>query len=343
MNLSLPQILLNEIHMKQRIVFNRTNPESLLATVLLVNALKQLQYNVETIPYGLTGYQQPIQSYKADKTFIIGAQLSRNELHNEAFFCDELIIVDHNMVDDPYSIGVLELKEQLGNKVKIFTSDFYNDEVVSHVEDVLSRSLLKLTRVALSQIKMKDITLSELMDPNSDNAEDIKAIYDSFEAFCNVKDVSAADILIVHENIDQIYQSAHTGTAIKLKGYKSISDKIASFNGKPILKENTSRIFKARNFIQNAMTGQLYGDQKSSMLVQTIQVSEEYLYDIVRLASYPNEVVALYQDFKHYRYWWIYSSDNKNAHILANLIPHVRRVTDGVFIQLISHLPKADK
>lgn len=329
-----------------RIVFNRSSLDAVCAAAMIITAYKQKEQecHVETVPYSISSYSSPLESSLSfDKTFLIGTFLNPNQILNETLYCKDLVIVSHLKPTDKYQPFEPEHLYSLSDgKIQIFSTAFIYGKPLASLEESYSSCLSKLTKIALSSIS---IGLSEALEQSLTKLEDLGDVLTAVESFIGIKDVSAENILLVHENYDALVESAYTAKPMVFKGKNSIADKIQQDplnNRKNSIKGINSRIFKSRNYIQSSMVAQHYKNAKGSMLVQTIQTSEEYLYDVVRQASYPYQIVIVYQDHKHYRHWWIYSGNDSKTQQLPDMIPHVACFNDGEFIHLVSEIPKIE-
>jgi len=313
-----------------RIVFNRTNIDSMCATSMLVNFFKLNNYNVETVPYCTTTYCGAHTSNQYQYTFIIGHFLDSQEILSEADQTNDKIFII-----SPEFLTEQSLALSCDKSIILhYAPNAVNNTLIHTQEDCFSSCVSKLTKNLILNIP----TFSTFDKPIFEND-----LINAIENYIGVKNVQAQDILLVHENYDRIVYSAHTATVVCFDGYDKISNNLKENpldSNKKDIKTNNERIFKCRLHIRNSMSKQLYGDTKQSFLVQTIQIIEDYLYDVARLATYTYDTVVLYQDIKNNRHWWIYSVDQEKANVLASKIPQIKRIKDGVFIHLISTLPK---
>lgn len=327
---------------KIRIVFNRSNLDAVCSAAMIINALRntiEIQA-LDTVPYSYTSYSAPSISSQYFMTFVIGAFLSNNELLEEKKSCKNLYVISqYNPTNVHQWFDPAELLK-LSEDIDIYSGSFIFGQKIENVEESYSSCLSKLTRTCLAQLGVGYMTG---LEPTKEASEKMLSIINAVESFVSIKDVSAEQILLVHENYDDLLESAYIGKFMEFKGPEFVKDKLNHEPGrKTTIKGNNPRIFKARNFIQSSMTMQHYRNAKMSMMAQTIQTNEEYLYDVVRLATYPYQLVVVYHDHKHYRHWWIYSSEDSNAEKLVNMIPHIACFTDGQFIHLVSDIPKLD-
>lgn len=321
-----------------RIVFNRANIDAVCSAAMIITTLRQMPgTTIECVPYSATSYNGPNSSNYYTSTYLIGVFLNINEIMNEKSFCNNLYFITNSKPTDQYrTVDVEELHKHSDGSVEIYSSSFIHGVSISSLEDSYSSCMSKLTRICLTDKNFIPVGEDEIFS-------NMFEVASAMEAFVGIKNVSAEQILIVHENYDTMVESAYTGKAMEFKGQSFISDKVQEINGrKNTIKGTNQRIFKSRNFIQSSMTTQHYKNAKSSIMAQTIQISEEYLYDVIRLASYPYQIVVAYQDHKNSRHWWIYSSTDGKARNLVSMIPHSQCFTDGEFIHLISDIPKIE-
>lgn len=329
---------------KIRIVFNRYNIDALCATSMVVNAFRMdfRKHLIETIPYSPTDYNPPTHSQGSDYTFMIGTNAEMHENLQEFTRTANFIFINSGENTDGEEIFKLTQGSTL-----VFMPHFFNGKRLDEsIEVAYSKNLSKLTRLALKSIityKDEECNISTPLVNNLNDGGELLEVIDAVESYCQFQNVGAKAIAIVDKNYDNIIQSAFSGAAIKYYGLESIKDLLLEDpknSGNYLFKENLSRIIKARYFIQAGMANQLYRDQKNSMMVQTIQIVEEYLYDIIRLASYPYDTVVTYQDTKHHRQWWICCKDKIKLDKLLSLIPHQKMLLDGNIVHLISDIPK---
>jgi hypothetical protein len=326
---------------KVRIVFNRSNIDAICAAVLLINNCKQKGISVETVPYSMSSYSKPSASSSSNKTYVLGCFMEPHELIEELNCTDNgfVFLFTTETIDSEHPYR--KIMQESANRFCVYSPNFWCNNEIVELDQCFSPCLSKLVKFELNPNKYGDLPTPTLMV--TEEEKEFQTVLNGVEAFTNIKDVSASDILIVHENYDNLIHSAYTGTPMEFVTLKDVQHKLTKDPVNPdkfIIKSNNPRIFKARSFIQNSMTTQLFGNQKSSALAQTIQITEEYLYDIVRLATYPYDVVVTYQDHKHFRHWWIYSATDQNAKNIAELIPYLRKVNDGKLIHLVSNIPK---
>lgn len=331
---------------KIRIVFNRSNLDAVCAAAMIITAFRQNQVGclIDSVPYSVSSYSGPLESTTSfDKTFLIGTFLNSQEILNELGFCKKLFVISHIKPTDKYQpFNPEEIYSLSDNKIHIFSTSFIFGKQLLEVEESYSSCLSKLTKTALASISEE---LVDSLEKSLTNTSDLTEIMSAVESFIGIKDVSAESILLVHENYDALVESAYTAKAMVFKGPDTIADKIQQDplnKRKNTIKGINSRIFKARNFIQSSMATQHYKCSKSSIIAQTIQTTEEYLYDVVRQASYPYQIVVVYHDHKNHRHWWIYSGNDAKAQTLVDMIPHVACFNDGEFIHLVSDIPKIE-
>lgn len=332
---------------KIRIVFNRYSIDAMCATSMIVTAYKNSnnQVDIETIPYSHVSYNSPTDTQKYQKTFMIGVTPDMQDILKEIENTDKFFFINSGE-----NIKGIDVYQKSKGSAIVVMPDFMNGKQISDIDESYSTNLSKLTRVLLGSI-YDDVIVGEtsisctyLCYLNGE-ASELDDVIKAVESFTNLKQISTQDIAIVHKNYDPLIQSAFSATAMVYSGFNSIGDQLitTSKENHYIFKENTTRILKARNFIHNGMTGQLFGDRKSSMLVQTIQIVEEYLYDVIRLASYSHDAVVTYQDTKHNRQWWVYCTDKTKAEKIINSIPFLKATKDGVLTHLISEIPRMTK
>lgn len=315
--------------MKIRIIFNTSNIESMLATNIVINHLKKddeaNHYNIETVGH-THGFVT--NTKEVDWTFCIGANLTNMEILEEA----EAATNYHHIV----SKGGHAFAELLQDKGLVFSSDFVDGDSIVEEDKMFSPSLAKLTK----QVLKKYFTSSfgeEPVDivgqpkdfhpvPKTPETRMMNAV----ERFCWMENPSIHDIFNVHNNLDRIVQGAFSGTGCEY----DLKERDADFNS------NTARTTLVRNIIKKSLAGHIYGKAGNSYVVQTINCSEEYLHDIVRMVSYAYVSVIVYNDVKHHRQWWVYAKDPEVMEKIANTIPFHEKHYDGKFIYLISDMPK---
>lgn len=340
---------------KVRIVFSRYNLDAITAASLVVNSFKndERDHSIECIPYSPTDYSSPTDTQRSDYTFLIGTNMSMGEILQESAVSANFLFINSGE-----NISGAEVYSKAYTSALIFTPNFiHGKEQIG--DEVYTKNLSKLTRIALNCIYTirgdndKEYSLFKNIITDADSnvdivlANKITEVIDAVEQYCNFENVDAKVIAIVNKNYDNLVLSAFGGTKVEYFGFQSVSDSLVVETKKDLkqpvqytFKDHLPRIQKARYFIQTGMTGQLYTDRKKSMVIQTIQIVEEFLYDIIRLASYPYDTVIAYQDTKHNRQWWIYSSDSEKMDSLLKMIPHRISYKDGKLIHLISDLPK---
>lgn len=311
------------ISSKIRIVFNDYNVDAFVATSMIVNAIidsssgEDLEYCVETVPHSLTNYTSP--NKESDFTFCIGVNMDMHDILVEAEKATNFFFIGY----DRFISG-----EDITNKLKykegasIFTSDFMWGEILEEPEKRYAKNLCKLTQQLLTRY---------FTTPSQSEVPQLtKDLINAVEKYCNFYDISAKELALVHRNIDIIVDSAFNG---RYATYKPVFENIDT-------KQNSPRTTKARAIISKGMASHTYGTQKSSMIAPTLNCSEDFLYDLIRLMSYPFDTMVLYQDIKHQRQWWIYSNDQAKAARLAEMIPYHSKHQDGKIVYLVSETPK---
>ena len=307
---------------KIRIVFNDYNVDAFLATSMIINAITdsnngEMVYSIETVPHSLMNYVAP--NKQTDFTFCIGVNMEMHDILTEAEKATNFFYIAYDKyVQNEDIVNKLKLKEG----ALIFTSDHMWGEELEEAEKRYSKNLCKLTQQLLTKY---------FAIPSQEQTTDtLKDLINAVEKYCNFYDITAKELALVHQNIDIITDSAFNG---KYGFYKPLVENIE-------IKHNTTRTTKARAIISKGMAKHTYGNQKVSMMVPTLNCSEDYLYDLIRLISYPFETMLLYQDIKHLRQWWIYSSDPAKASKLAEIIPYQSKHQDGKIIYLVTETPR---
>jgi hypothetical protein len=315
--------------MNVRIIFNSYNIESMLATCVVINRLKKTTLDVQIETIGHTA-GMAMKNKEVDITFCIGTTMSNMELVEEISLTNSFfLIVSKN------GSNYLEL---LGDKGQVFSSDYMWGEAIEEHDKQFSPSLSKLTYQVLRRYFTIADEVQEEVEDNPNCAQYFKShpkspelrMMNAVEKFCWMQNPSIVDIYNVHNHLDKIHEGAFNGTGCEYNMLERDSD----------LTSNTPRITVVRNIIKKALAGHVYGKQNNSYVVQTINCSEEYLYDIVRLVSYAYESVIVYNDFKHYRQWWVYAKNPELMEKIANTIPFHEKHYDGKMIYLISDMPR---
>lgn len=302
---------------KVRIVFNSHNADAMLATAIIIEAIKATEkedtkYSIETVPHSPVNYTAPNAEY--DFVFCVGAHMNGVELLEESRRTKNLFHISYGTDQTGGSLIGL-----LGPDVHVFTP--YHMWGAAVEGEAYSVSLSKLA----IQASKRYFSIYEEETPN--DTLRLK-ICSAFEKYCQNETISAYELNLVHENLDGISTSAHDGTLID---YKDVEKKVEF--------KNSVRTIKARSIITKGLSSQLYGTQKSSLMVQTLNCSEEYIHDLVRLISFAVDYLVLYQDIKHARQFWIYAKNPAMAEEISKLIPHYRSHKDGNIVYLVSDMP----
>ena len=318
---------------KVRIVFNSFNLDAIAATTQIVNCFHfanlnenslNPKYVIETVPHSPVYYTPPNSEY--DFIFHIGVLMNKLEIKEEANKTNNYFYIGYGQFDNRINHSDFhgaELQEYIGDNAHVITSSFMFDEIVP---DSIDNHFGNLT--LLSSILMKKY-FNEIESISKDDV-----LYSTIAKYSWGQDpyiwktFTDQQLGLVHANIEHITKAAFSNTVL---------NSYTPFHIKENEKQNSVRTIKTRSIINKGLAEHIYGNQKISIRVQSLNCSEEYVQDLARLISRSTDNAVFYQDNKHSRQWWVCGNDKDK---ISEIIPYYRKHYDRGFIYLVSDMPR---
>jgi hypothetical protein len=320
--------------MQVKIIFNRTNIDSCYASMMLRKALritadktKQL-LNLQMVNF--SKIDQVSITPDAEIIYIVGASIDTHKLI-ELSNTSKLIFFGYK--DSLETARVIHgLKDS-----KAYTPNFLDGEVALTVEDTLDNSMVKIMNYFIKETIGYDIYSDAV-----NNDVEIKLV-DAITNYINFSTrLTEEELILLFANYEAIYYDVKTTKSFTPispnsdKGYKVLN---SDAEPEPLMKlHDMGRFQIARNLIGRNVASTVYGTQSKSIMIPTACVSEEHALDVMRMMSYPYNLVVTYEDVKHMRVWRIYSKDPAMVQKACEYISHHERWQDNKVTYLLAPL-----